>query len=102
MEANALPNSRSPNPDAAAIRETIRGFLSTLLERDPDELDAGVSLLQLGAQSLHFIVLTSHLEKLYPIEVPREYAIPDDYTIDDFVAIVERELRGAAARADIL
>lgn len=83
------------------IRQAIRVFLAELLELNVEAIDAGVSLLRLGVQSLHFIVLTSYLEKRYQIEIPGEYAIPDDHTIETYVAVVEQELsRGTREQGD--
>jgi acyl carrier protein len=54
------------------------------------------TLIDLGAQSFDFVEIVSRLEQQFGITLPRSFAIPDAYTIDDLAAAIGHAVAGSA------
>lgn len=71
----------------------IRGYVAELLAVNLELVEPGVSLLALGAQSFDFVQLVFKLERVYGVEIPRSYTVPDEYTVDTYVQVVANARR---------
>jgi acyl carrier protein len=66
--------------------------LGEMLNIDVGTIEPETVLLDLGAQSVEFVELVSRLEHVFDIDLPREYAIPDTYTVHTYVTAVALEV----------
>ena len=81
--------------DAAAIREQIKGHISTITGIPVSQIGDSASYDEdLGLDSLSMLELSVNLEYTFKIKVPVE-RLPELRTIDDAVRIVQ-EYSGAA------
>jgi len=75
------------------VLHTVRTVLAEMIPVDVAVVERGSALVELGAQSLDFVELVVRLEREYGIEIPRTYAIPNEYKVEDYVQAVTRQLR---------
>jgi acyl carrier protein len=87
------------SPDNAAVEPNPRDRYSEILEAvsrcvvatlalTPDAVSADSVLLELGAQSFDFVELVLRLEREFGINIPKEYAVPDAFTVDAYARAV--------------
>ena len=64
--------------------QTVRNAAAEVKGVDPETLTPETVLLDLGFQSLDFVSLVSRLERLNGVVLPREFAVPDRWTLADY------------------
>ncbi len=69
--------------------------VAEVLDVPTGEVTADSVLLDLGAQSLDFIDLILRFERRFGISLSRDFAIPNDYSIEQYVNAI-LEARGSA------
>lgn len=79
------------------VLEAVRRIVADLLRIPFDAAEPEAVLLDLGAESFHFVALVHQLQERYSVEIPIAYAIPDAHTIQAFAQMVHG-MRQAQAR----
>jgi acyl carrier protein len=91
------PDDRSaPVADAVLPRvaECVADVLGIKAQLQPSSV-----LLDLGAQSFDFVDIVFHLERMFGVNMPREYLVPDKHTVGAFADAVTAAL--AAGRENV-
>jgi acyl carrier protein len=89
---SALPAVDAGPPPYEELLESIRRAVATLLQIDIAAVQPESVLLDLGAQSCHFVELAMWIERTHRVTLPPDYAVPDVHTVEAFAAAVVEQL----------
>ena len=76
------------NVTTEQIGKDIEGVVRTVLGLTDLDLSQTEPIIGMGAQSFDFMQIVVELEALYDVTIPKIYALPDNYSINDYVHAV--------------
>ena len=70
------------------VMGSVRGVVGEIMGLDPSGLSGDSDLLDLGADSLQFVVIVSELEDTFRVELSRSYAIPGRCSLEELTEAI--------------
>jgi acyl carrier protein len=86
------PHSSDVTRKYESVLTVVKQCVGELIGEDVMDMPSEVTLLELGVQSLDFVDLVFHLGRIYGIQLPRSYSVPDTHTLETFARGVVESL----------
>ena len=79
---------KAPIEFGDGLVRAVGDIVADVLDLDGTSPDPEASLLELGADSFSFVDIVLRLERRFGVSLPRDYAMPEHYSVKDLAGAV--------------